>query len=110
MKNTKSFILLALLLLKVASVFAQVTMGRDFWVTLLPNGRQGNTSEPALWISANNFTSGSVSNPNTGWYEDFVVEAGRSIAIPIPLEQAVEMHLSDTVLNIGLQSQDLTFS
>ena len=102
MKNTKSFILLALLLLNAASVFAQVTMGRDFWVTLLPNGRQGNTSEPALWISANNFTSGSVSNPNTGWYEDFVVEAGRSIAIPIPLEQAVEMYLSDTVLNIGL--------
>ena len=102
MKTTRFYIVLAFLLLEVASVCAQTTLGRDFWVTLLPNGRQGNTSEPALWISANNFTSGRVSNPNTGWHEDFVVEAGRSIAIPIPLEQAVEMYLSDTVLNIGL--------
>ena len=93
------YTLLALLLLDAASAFAQVTTGRDFWVTLLPNSRDGEIPEPALWISANESTTGSVTNPNTGWQEDFSVEAGCSVYIPIPLEQAFEMHLSDTTLN-----------
>ena len=98
----KIYTLVALLLLDAATAFAQVTTGRDFWVTLLPNSREGEIPEPALWISANESTTGSVTNPNTGWQEDFSVEAGCSVYIPIPLEQAFEMHLSDTVLNIGL--------
>lgn len=101
MKNI--YLMLVLLLLGATPTFAQTTAGRDFWVTLLPNGRQGDTSEPVITVTGiNNFTSGSVSNPNTGWHEDFTVEAGRTVFVPIPLEEAVEMHLSDTVLNIGL--------
>lgn len=98
----RNLYLLLLLLLGAMPISAQVTLGTDFWVTLLPVGRQGDTPEPMLWISADASTSGSVSNPNTGWQEDFFVEAGRSLSIPIPLEQAFEMHLSDTVLNTGL--------
>lgn len=99
----KNIYLLLLLLLSTTSVFAQYTLGNDFWVTLLPNGKQGNTSEPVISITGNDsFTTGSVSNPNTGWREDFVVEPGQTVFVPIPLEEAVELQLSDTVLNIGL--------
>ena len=92
-----------LLLLGATPIFAQTTAGRDFWVTLLPNGSQGNTSEPVISITGNtDATTGSVSNPNTGWREDFIVDAGQTVYVPIPLEEAVEMQLSDTVLNIGL--------
>ena len=99
----KNNYLLLFLLLGAMPVFAQTTAGRDFWVTLLPNGSQGNTSEPVISITGNGSpTTGSVLNPNTGWSEDFVVDAGQTIYVPIPLEEAVEMQLSDTVLNIGL--------
>ena len=99
----RNLYLLLLLLLGASPIPAQTTAGRDFWVTLLPNGRQGETSEPMISITGNSgFTTGSVSNPNTGWSENFSVEAGQTVYVPIPLEEAVEMHLSDTVLNIGL--------
>ena len=99
----KDIYLLLLLLLGAMPTFAQTTAGRDFWVTLLPNGSQGNTSEPVMSITGNtDATTGSVSNPNTGWSEDFAVESGQTVFVPIPLEEAVEMQLSDTVLNIGL--------
>ena len=99
----KRIYVLLLLLLGATPIFAQFTLGRNFWVTLLPNGSQGDTSEPMISITGStNATTGSVSNPNTGWSENFSVEAGQTIYIPIPLEEAVEMHLSDTVLNIGL--------
>lgn len=99
----KNNYLLLFLLLGAMPVFAQTTAGRDFWVTLLPNGSQGNTSEPVISITGNGSpTTGSVLNPNTGWSEDFMVDAGQTIYVPIPLEEAVEMQLSDTVLNIGL--------
>ena len=99
----RNLYLLLLLLLGTSPIPAQTTAGRDFWVTLLPNGRQGETSEPMISITGNSsFTTGSVSNPNTGWSENFSVEAGQTVYVPVPLEEAVEMHLSDTVLNIGL--------
>lgn len=99
----KHIYLLLLLLIGATPIFAQITAGCDFWVTILPNGKQGNTSEPMISITGNNsFTTGNVSNPNTGWNEKFAVEPEQTIFVSIPLEEAVEMHLSDTVLNIGL--------
>jgi len=99
----KHIYLLLLLLLGATPIFAQATAGRDFWVTLLPVGREGDILEPMISITGStNATSGSVSNPNTGWQENFVVDAEQTVFIPIPMEHAFEMHLSDTVLNIGL--------
>jgi len=99
----KHIYLLLLLLIGATSISAQTTAGCDFWVTLLPVGREGDILEQMISITGNDsFTTGSVSNPNTGWQENFIVDAGQTVYIPIPMEHAFEMHLSDTVLNIGL--------
>ena len=76
----KNIYLLLLLLLSTTSISAQTTAGCDFWVTLLPVGREGDILEQMISITGNDsFTTGSVSNPNTGWQENFVVDAGQTV-------------------------------
>ena len=101
----KIFQLLFLLLLGASQVFAQSTVGTDFWVTLLPNGDAEHSQspmEPNLRIIGERLCSGTVTNSFTGWSESFEVAEGQAAVISIPLEQAYAQDSSDCILETTL--------
>lgn len=104
MKN--KFQLLLLLLFGASQIFAQNTVGTDFWVTLLPNGDEEHSQspmEPFLKITGERPCSGMVANPFTGWSESFEVIEGQATTIDIPLEQAYAQDTSDCILETALR-------
>jgi hypothetical protein len=104
MKNKLLFTLL--LLFGASYLFAQGTVGTDFWVTLLPNGDEEHSQspmEPFLKITGERPCSGTVANPFTGWSVPFEVVEGQAATIDIPLEQAYAQDTSDCVLETALR-------
>ena len=96
---------LLLLLFGASHIFAQSTVGNDFWVTILPNGDEEHSQypmEPNIRITGDRPCSGLVSNPFTGWSESFEVVEGQATIINIPLEQAYAQDTSDCVLETAL--------
>lgn len=103
MKNKILFLLL--LLFGASHIFAQSTVGTDFWVAFLPNGDDEHSQwpmEPNLRITSERLCSGTVANPYTGWSESFEVAEGQAAIINIPLEQAYAQDSSDCVLETAL--------
>lgn len=92
--------LLLLLIFFLAPLYAQVkytTEGKDFWVAFLQNyGKDEPAIEPfdlphpdlelSVFISSRKPTRGTVSIPNTPWFQDFTVAPNsiREVRIPIP--------------------------
>jgi len=104
MKNKTLFMLL--LLFGASRIFAQSTVGTDFWVTILPNGDTEHSQspmEPSLRITGERPCSGTVANPFTGWVEPFEVAEGQAAVISIPLEQAYVQDSSDCILETALR-------
>ena len=102
--NRKLQIML-LLLLGASSIFAQGTVGRNFWVTLLPNGDDEHSQapmEPELRIVGERPCSGTVTHPFSGWSESFAVAEGVATIISVPLDQAYAQEASDCVLETAL--------
>lgn len=66
------------------------TQGKEFWVSFMTNGFRTNTDFVPAWVktqvlvSAKRNCSGTISNPNTGWSQDFTVRAGNITKIEIP--------------------------
>lgn len=103
MKNKLPFLLL--LLFGASHIFAQSTVGTDFWVAFLPNGDEEHSQwplEPNLRITSERPCSGTVENPYTGWSESFEVAEGQAAIINIPPEQAYAQDSSDCVLETAL--------
>ena len=94
MKNLKS-----LLLLIVAIGFAQPvtyaqntsTQGKEFWLSFMQNGFKDHDSggwvTTQILISAKRNCSGTVSNPLTGWSEDFTARPNSITTIEVPERQ-----------------------
>ena len=66
------------------------TQGKEFWVSFMTNGFRTNTSYGPAWVktqilvSAKRNCSGTISNPNTDWSQEFTVRAGSITQIDIP--------------------------
>jgi hypothetical protein len=100
--------LMLLLLLGASQVFAQNTIGTDFWFTIMPNAEDFSGSgsyyvrAPEFRVTGERPCSGTVSNPHTGWSETFEVVEGQATIIPIPVEQSYALDSSDCILETGI--------
>ena len=111
MKINKLILSIALTMMFV-SLYAQSTVGKDFWVTFLPNYEYvkytNMTNNLALIVTSKCPCSGMVTNPNTHWSTTFEVEPGSSTTVPIPMEgnyintPTGLQEISDCILNHGL--------
>lgn len=77
---------------------AQSTVGKDFWVTFLPN-YDVTVDELSLIAAGNDSCTGVVTNPYTGWSTSFTVVPGAITNIHIPQSEAYSYHSSDSVKN-----------
>ena len=97
-----------LLLIGASQIFAQSTVGTDFWVTVLPNAKYYPAAfnmyalEPVVKITGERPCSGTIANPYTGWTASFEVEVGVATVLDIPVEQAYVQDTSDCVLETAL--------
>lgn len=80
---------------------AQSTVGKDFWVTFLPN-YDGSDINLSLIATGSSPCSGTILNPNTNWSTEFEVSVGTTTIIDIPLNEAYSHNYSDCILNTGL--------
>ena len=111
MKIYKLILSVALTMMFV-SLSAQSTVGKDFWVTFLPNCEHilhnNLTNNLALTVTSKRPCSGRVTNPNTHWSTTFNVQPGLSTTVSIPMEgnyintPAGLQEISDCILNHGL--------
>lgn len=117
MKQIKKALLLTLVLIAFLSpALAQSTVGKDFWVTFLPNyehigGWEWHLPEPhrlELIVTGKHSCSGRVTNPNTQWSMTFEIQPETTTIVSIPVEgnYIEDSHNfaddSDCILNHGL--------
>ena len=79
---------------------AQSTVGKDFWVTFLPN-HDGNVNL-SLIATGSTPCTGTITNPYTNWSTNFEVSVGATTIINIPVNEAYSHYASDFVINTGL--------
>ena len=98
-KNTlyKTLVLLILSLLGLNTLKAQSTVGKDFWVTFLPN-LYPDVDNLSLIATGRNSCTGVVTNPLTGWSSAFNVTPGTITNINIPPSEVYNQTASDTIL------------
>lgn len=103
MKKIILFVFNLMLLSGLAVAQNPSTLGRDFWVTYLPNAWPADNGNPdlTLIITGMRNCTGVVNNPNTGWSTNFSVTAGRITSVTIPLSQAYTTY-SETITNTGI--------
>ena len=113
MKKTKYILLLLCLTgLFLPDLHAQevTTQGKEFWLSFIGNGFKYHPDAPAqgwirvqLLVSAKRNCEGTITNPNTGWSQNFSVEANNIFSIDLNEEQAyVECSEYEQVVNKGL--------
>ena len=83
MIKNKFYILIFLFVLFNSSLYAQSTVGTDFWVTFLPN--EDDLESLTLIATGNNSCTGVVTNPLTGWNSSFSISPGSITNINIPI-------------------------
>ena len=118
MKRIRIFVIGFLLFgLCLPAAFAQntSTQGKEFWLSFMHNGfrdhTQGGWVINQVLISAKRDCSGTVSNPLTGWSQDFNVRANNITTLEIPeaqgyhdqytyetiTQRAIKVESSDTI-------------
>ena len=107
-------ILLLITVFAIASQTAHAqdatTQGKEFWLSFIGNGFKYHPDVPAqgwvrvqLLVSAKRSCNGTITNPNTGWTQNFAVEANNIFAIDLEEEQVyVESSEYEQVVNKGL--------
>ena len=97
MKTNRIYIILLFFLsiLCYSDLNAQSTMNTDFWVTFLPN--EDDLETLSLTATGNNYCTGVVTNPTTGWSSSFNISPGFATSIIIPIDQAYDRFASDTI-------------
>ena len=114
MKRIKFNILTLLFLMLLNPVsYAQdaSTQGKEFWLSFISNGFKYHPDVPStgwvrvqLLVSAKRDCEGTITNPNTGWSQDFTVEANNIFSIDLDETQVyVENSEYERVVNKGLQ-------
>ena len=104
MKRNKlynKFIIIFFSLLWCTNLNAQTSLGKDFWISFLPN-LYADIDSLSVIITGKNTCSGVVTNPQTGWSTSFNVTPGRVTNVYIPPSQAYDFNASDCVINKGL--------
>lgn len=115
--NINKLILSVGLTMLLTPLSAQSTVGKDFWVTFLPNFElveyMHRANRLELIVTGKRTCSGSVTNPNTHWSTTFEVQPGLSTIVPIPIEgnyqdvpagfeSCTYEGITDCILNQGL--------
>lgn len=113
--QSRKLILIISMLVLIMPAIAQTTVGKDFWVTFLPNGENNpdsdddNYEQPlSLVVTSQRACLGRVTNPNTNWSTTFEVQPRIATIVSIPTEGNYQDHCinleedSDCVLNHGL--------
>ena len=105
--------LIAACILSVSVAFAQdaSTQGTEFWVSFMSNGHKyhreapnnGNWILTQVLISGKRDCTGTITNPQIGWSQDFTVRANSITTVDIPEEVAYVDGLSEQPTNRGLQ-------
>ena len=101
MIRNKFYILVFLSVLFNSSLYAQSTVGTDFWVTFLPND-EGVQETLTLIATGNNSCTGVIRNPLTGWNSSFSITPGSITNINIPSSEAYDTVASDAIINKAL--------
>ena len=131
LKKTILFALLFSLALPTALAQNTSTQGKEFWLSFMHNGFydhiNGGWDITQVLISAKRDCEGTISNPLTGWSENFSVSANNTTIIDIPIEQgyhngnqfesitqkAIKVESTDTIsvycTNIAYVSFDASF-
>ena len=86
------------------------TQGKEFWLSFIGNGFKYHPDVPSqgwvrvqLLVSAKRNCDGTITNPNTGWTQNFTVEANNIFSIDLEEEQVyVECSEYERVVNKGL--------
>lgn len=113
---TKKIFLSIILVTFILPAKAQSTVGKDFWVTFLPNYEhiegywwpQPTPSRLELIVTGKHSCSGRVTNPNTQWSMTFDIlpETTTIVSIPVEGNYIEDSHNfeddSDCILNHGL--------
>ena len=100
MKPTKLEILFALFFLFPRAVFAQTTVGTDFWVAFMPNGTSNSNPISLDLVSASHCNGlGTITNEYANFTVDFEVVANEVTTVNLPEEIAYYGELSDVVLH-----------
>lgn len=114
MKYTWKTLLLLLITLALATPsFAQdaTTQGKEFWLSFIANGFKYHPDVSSsgwvrvqLIVSAKRDCEGTIINPNTGWTQNFTVEANDIFSIDLDEEQVyVENSENERIVNKGLK-------
>ena len=112
MKKLKHILLLLCLMgILVPELQAQevTTQGKEFWLSFIGNGFKYHPDVPSGWIrvqllvSAKRDCEGTIVNPNTGWTQNFSVEANNIFSVDLEEQQVyVESSEYEQVVNKGL--------
>ena len=86
------------------------TQGKEFWLSFISNGFKYHPDIPSegwvrvqLLVSAKRSCGGTILNPNTGWRQDFTVEANNIFSIDLEENQVyIENSEYEQVVNKGL--------
>lgn len=112
MKHIKIVILVLIALCFSNTSIAQdiTTQGKEFWLSFIGNGFKYHPDVPAqgwvrvqLLVSAKRNCEGNIVNPNTGWTQNFSVEANNIFSIDLDEEQVyVESSEYEQIVDKGL--------
>ena len=94
-------LVLLLIAAGVTKGYSQSTMGKDFWVSFLPNSDDESVNL-SLIAAGSRACSGTIVNPRTNWSTNFNVSPGVTTNISIPKTQAYHFMGSDCILNTAL--------
>ena len=131
-KKTISLLLLFSLAMPAALAQNTSTQGKEFWLSFMHNGFRDHTSGGGwvinqVLISAKRDCSGTISNPLTGWTQEFNVTANNTTILDIPeaqgyhdaytyetiTQKAIKVEANDTIsvycTNIAYVSFDASF-
>ena len=114
-KISKLLVLTALLLGWTLPAWSQAsTQGKEFWVAMIPakgpdSSDPTNTGQfkPYLAVSAAKACKVTLSNPNTGWKDEFDIAKNTWVERNIPLDEWYQRTIpaSETVYNNGIKVQ-----
>ena len=84
------------------------TQGKEFWLSFMHNGfrdhPEGGWIINQVLISAKRDCSGTVTNPLTGWSQDFTVRANNITTVEIPEEQGYhDQYTYETITQKGIK-------
>ena len=113
MKRSKTCLaLLLLLIITFPAAIAQntSTQGKEFWLSFMHNGFKDHTDGGwvinQVLISAKRDCSGTVTNPLTGWSQEFTARANNITTVEIPEDQGYHgTSVYETITQKGIKVQ-----